>query len=269
MEIPKKERPPLSINPGVSLIYSIPKAGKTTICSKLPNHLFLEVDAYGKGADKVTAREIKISNPKKFDEALDVIEQSEDLVADYLIVDTITILDEWSEIAGTYHYMQKPQGKKFNRMGGNPNGEKIIHTSPQFETVHEMPNGYGYKYSRKIMVDWYQRFEALIATGKVKHVILLSHIKDKMIETKTGDIVDTIDINLTGKVKSIYASKVDTIGYFYRKEGKGYLNFNNEYKTICGGRCNHLNSEILLSEKQENGEIKTFWEKVFLPESKN
>ena len=71
----------------------------------------------------------------------------------------------------------------------------------------------------------------IIASGNVGYIILLAHVKDKLIESKNGDSVESIDINLTGKVKSIYASRVDAIGHFYREKNKGFISYNNEYKS--------------------------------------
>ena len=45
----------------------------------------------------------------------------------------------------------------------------------------------------------------------MKHIILLAHVKDKFLESKGGELVQSIDLNLTGKVKGIYSSKVDAI----------------------------------------------------------
>jgi len=104
----------------------------------------------------------------------------------------------------------------------------------------------------------------LVITGKVKHIILLAHVKDKLVESRNGDSVETIDINLTGKVKSIYASKVDAVGHFYREDGKGFISYNNEYKVVCGGRCPHLDGSIQVSEKMPDKTVKVDWGKIYL-----
>jgi hypothetical protein len=116
------------------------------------------------------------------------------------------------------------------------------------------------------MTDWYDRLLNLITLGKVDHIILLAHVKDKLVESKNGDSVDSIDINLTGKVKSIYASRVDAIGHLYREGNKGFLSFDNEFKVVCGGRCKHLDGIIQISEKMPDKSIKTFWENIFIKE---
>lgn len=262
IELVTEIRKPKFVNPRIQIIYSVPKAGKTTIISKLPNHLVLELEPGG--GDYIEGRVQDINKPSDFDIVLNQIANSPEKVCDYLIIDTVTKLDEWSEIVGTYNYMRKPQGKKFNREGEDPNGKVIYHTDKRFETVHEIGQGYGYQYSRSVMTDWYDTFLELIDLGKVTYIILLAHVKDKLVEARNGDSVEQIDINLTGKVKSIYASRADAIGHFYREDGKGYISYNNEYKIVCGGRCPHLNGSILISEKQPDSSIKTFWNNIYL-----
>jgi len=160
---------------------------------------------------------------------------------------------------GTYNYMDKPQGKRLNREGEVIGGKVISHTDNRFVTVHELPNGNGYQYSRTQMVFWYNRLSLL-----APHVIFLAHVKDKYIEASaTGEVVESIEINLTGKVKSIIASRVDAIGYLYRQDNQAILNFKNENSITCGSRCPHLNDKIVISEKQNDGSIVTYWNRIF------
>lgn len=262
MELVGEVRKPKGKNPNVHLIYSMPKGGKTTLVSQLPNHLILELEPGG--ADYVEARVQEINKPSEFDAVLAAIAESPEKVCDYLIVDTVTRLDEWSEIVGTYNYMKKPQGKKFNRESDAAEAKKILHTDVRFETVHSLGQGYGYQYSRAVMIDWYDKLLELIANKKVTYIILLAHVKDKLIESRNGDSVEAIDVNLTGKVKSIYAARVDAIGHLYREGNKAFLSYDNEYKVVCGGRCPHLDGNILISEKLPDRTIKTFWENIYL-----
>lgn len=262
MELVQNVRPPIRQSPGIQVIYSSPKSGKTTITSKLKNHLILELEPGG--ADYVSGRIQQINKPSEFNEVLDLIMKSETLVADYLIIDTITKLDEWSEVVGTYAYMNKSQGQCFNKVGGTKLGRMITHIEKEFETIHALPNGYGYAHSRQVMTDWYDKLMELITLGKVKYIILLTHVKDRLIEAKNGDSVESIDLNLTGKVKSIFSSRVDAVGHLFRENNNCYLSYNNDHKVVCGGRCSHLSGKILISEKDNNGEIITHWDKIFI-----
>ena len=256
MELPNNVRKPIAMNPGTLLIYAPPKTGKTTIVAQLKNSLLLELES--RGADYVEGCILDIEKPSDFDAALEAIEKA-GKPYDYVIIDTLTKLDEWSEIVGTYNYMQKSQGKAFNREGGKSTGDMIIHTDKRFETVHELGQGFGYQHSRNQMMEWFKK-----ASTVAKHVIFIAHIKDKLVESKSGDAVETSDINLTGKVKGMVSAKVDAIAYLQRVDKQCFLNFDNEYKVVSGGRCNHLQGKILISEKQENGSIKTFWDSVYL-----
>lgn len=255
MELPTERKPPKSINPRTMIIYAAPKVGKTTICAGLLNSLILELEPGG--GDFVEGTILEIEKPKDLTEAIKKIKEknSKGELYKYIIIDTLTKLDEWSEIIGTYNYMNKSQGKKWNR---DESGNIIYHTDSRFETVHELGQGFGYQHSREQMIKW---FEELITLAP--HTIFLTHIKDKSIETKAGNVVDVIDLNLTGKVKSILTSRVDAVALLTKKQNKCYLNFDNEHKSISGGRCKHLNGEILISEKMEDGEIKTFWENIY------
>jgi hypothetical protein len=262
MELVTEVRPPKSVNPNMSIIYGVPKSAKTTICSMLPNHLILELE--NGGANYITGRIQEINKASEFNEVLAKIRDSETKVCDFLIVDSGSKMDDWSEIVGTYNYMNKSQGKKFNREGEIPTGVKILHTDPRFETVHSLGEGYGYQHSRQVMIDWYDKLAELITLGKVMYIIILAHVKDKSIESKNGDTVEHLEINLTGKVKSIYSSRVDAVGHLKRVNNKCYLNFAGDEKVISGGRCSHLNGEILISEKLPDGTIKAYWDKIYL-----
>jgi hypothetical protein len=256
LQLPTMKREPKETIPRTLLIYSMPKAGKTTIVSQLENSLILECEPGG--ADFVSGQILDIGSPGDLAKAIVAIEEA-GYPYEYLIVDTLTKLDEWSEIVGTYNFMDKPQGKRLNRENDDPGGKVIGHTDNRFVTVHELPNGNGYQYSRNQMVYWYNKLSFL-----APHVIFLAHVKDKYLESaRTGEVVESIEINLTGKVKSILASRVDAIGYLYRKDKQGILNFKNEDNVTCGGRCPHLNDEIVISEKQDDGSIKTFWDKIY------
>ena len=41
----------------------------------------------------------------------------------------------------------------------------------------------------KAMTDWYDKLLSIIAAGKVDYIILVAHVKDKLVESKNGDSV--------------------------------------------------------------------------------
>ena len=248
--VPKEVGPPKSTEPHSVIIYSAPKAGKTAVCAQLPNSLIIEHEVGG--ADAVSARAMYINSPNDITPLLAQL-KGDDTVK-YLIIDTVTKWDEWSELVGTYAFTKKPQGKNWNVI----DGKRVNHHHPSFETVHAMGQGFGYRYSRNVMTDW---FKQAIATGKT--VIFLAHIKDKFIEAKSGDVVEAIDLNLTGKVKSIYSSNVDTIAHLKRSGNKSHLVFENMGSAVSGSRYAYLKGSILIGESDAAGVLTTHWDSIF------
>lgn len=92
IELVKDIRKPITKNPRIQIIYSVPKAGKTTIISALPNHLILELEPGG--ADYVEGRVQEIGKASEFNEVLSSILNSPEKVCEYLGIDTITKLDK-------------------------------------------------------------------------------------------------------------------------------------------------------------------------------
>jgi hypothetical protein len=85
-----------------------------------------------------------------------------------------------------------------------------------------------------------------------------------MIEVK-GEEINERGLDLIGKSSSILCSKVDAIGYVYRKENKTIINFRPSESLIVGGRSKHLiGQEITVAESNENNEIKVDWSKIFI-----
>lgn len=270
IQLPTEPRKIKSILPKTMLIYSAPKVGKTAIVSQLKNSLILEFEK--NGADYIEGNIMEVYEPFIWDKESKKIIPIINLITDeikakgkpykYLIIDTLTKLDEWSEIYGTYIYMDKSIGKSFNRENGISGGKKIYHTDEHFETVHEMPNGYGYQYSRKVLTDmWFEKL-----SDCAEHVIFLAHLKDKFIGDNDGTRVTVNEINLTGQTKNIIASRVSAIAQLKAKKNQRILVFEPGNNIEAGSRCSHLQGEIVISEKKGDGTIETYWDKVFIPE---
>jgi len=248
--IPKGKEPPKRTEPRSMIIYSAGKMGKTAVCAQIPKGLIVEHELGG--TDAIEARAVYIDNPNALPELFAQL-KTDDTV-DVLVIDTVSHWDSWSDTVGTYSYMGKPQGKKWNVI----EGVRINHLDPRFDSVHALGQGFGYRYSREVMLKW---FNAAIATNKT--VIFLAHIKDKFIEAKSGDVVETIDLNLTGKVKSIYSSNVDAIAHLKRVGNKSWLVFDSLGDVLAGSRYAYLKGEILIGESDEKGNLNTYWSSIF------
>lgn len=266
IELPTGKIKAESKSPRTILFYTKPKQGKTTSLSLLPNSLLVDTE---NGSGFVDACKISIDTSKSIEDQANQMReifgaiyakgtnngtQAYKSPYEYLIIDTFTRLDEFSEIVGTLNYMEKAQGKKFNR---DTKGNPIPTTSPDFESVHELGQGFGYKHSREVMVDWFNKICML-----APRVIFVCHVKDKLVSTNLSDVVMTKEINLTGKLKDIIASKVDTIMYGYRDGNKLMVSFSGE----DGTRCSYLSGKtMVLTESNEQGDIITNnWNKIFI-----
>lgn len=260
MEKVTKKRKVLAINPLIHIIYGGIKTGKTSIVSKLEDHYIVELEPTG--AHFIEGFIHDIGNPNEFNQLLDMIETSKTKFCTYLVIDTISKLDEWSEIVGTYEYMNKVQGKSFN-ISKNPahKGRRLNALDPEFETVHEIPQGYGYIHSRNVMMKWFNRFSKLIQLKKVDYVILLAHTKDKYKE-KDNVIVSEREIDLTGKVAAIYLKYSSSVAHFYRKGTEGHLYYDPEQQ-LSGSRPKHLSGDFIISKQLENKDIETYWDKIY------
>ena len=267
IELPKEKIKKIEVEPRRLLLYSVPKAGKTTIFSQLPNSLIIDTED---GSDFVDALKIKIDTTLPFDKQY---EQFMEILRaiwkegynretgiytppyETLIVDTMTRLDEWSEIIGTLEYMDKPQGKSYNR-DEKDRKTKLSPSDPRFEKVTALPQGYGYMHTRDVMMRLYDNICRLSPK-----TIFCCHVKDKYVAQNLSEEVYTREIALTGKVKDIYASKVDAIAYAFREGNVMKLSFSGTE----GSRCPHLSGKtIVISESSEDGsEVNVYWDRIY------
>lgn len=276
--LPEKKIKAVSCSPNRILLYAKYKQGKTTALSLLEDSLLIDNES---GSDYVDACKIKIDITKSLeDQANQFIDICRAIYVagydtktnvytpkyKYIIVDTMTSLDIWSEVIGTINFMNKSQGKKWNvklddfgkeLLGNDKKPIKLKSNDPLFESVHELGQGFGYKHSREVMLDWYEKI-CMLST----RTIFVCHVKDKLLNTNLNEAVVTREISLTGKVKDIIASKVDTVMYCYRDGNKLMASFSGE----DGTRCSYLSGKtIVLTESNEKGDIITNnWNKIFI-----
>lgn len=255
------------------LLYSKPKQGKTDLISRLPDIGIIDIEG---GSDAITGYKyvVKDVDPIKTLENLSgclnwIIK---DKPHKFYAFDTLTYLEDCCEIEGTYNYMNSVQGKNFNIIDNDLiskypelkdyKGKRLNHNSRYWQSVNSLAQGYGYQWSRLAFQKYFDKMKAI--PGKK---IFIAHIKDKLIESKSGDDVQGRDINLTGKLKSITTSYTDTIGYLFRgKDGNTYISFKAGESVAEGSRRSYLSGqEVLVGEwdKEKKDYSKVSWEKVF------
>lgn len=242
--LPTTKQKATNKSPKNLIIFSKPKVGKTALLAELENCLILDLED---GTDYVDAIKLKARS------VADIVKIGTLILAQgkpykYIAVDTITALEDMCIPYAEELYSKTPMGKNWFTEG-----------KPKYGVITALPNGSGYPYLR-------QAFEKVIAYIKTlaPHVILVGHIKDTLIE-KGGVEFNAMDLQLTGKIKSITSANADAIGYLYRKGNQNILSFKTTDEVACGARPEHLrNKEIAISQIKEDGTITTSWDKIFI-----
>ena len=244
--LPKSRVAPESLSPKNLIIFSKPKTGKTSLLSELPNCLILDLEG---GTKYLNAMKVEANTFEEIREVGNAIKEAGNPYK-IIAVDTITALEEMVIPYAEALYSRSPMGKNWY----NPGGGK-----EKYGSILGLPEGSGYFWTR-------QAFTKVIDYIKTwaPYVIFVGHVKDTQLE-KAGGTFNSLDLDLTGKLKRITTSNSDAIGYLYRKGNKNILSFKTNDDIACGARPAHLsNAEIVISEIDENGEYKTYWDKVFI-----
>jgi hypothetical protein len=254
------------------IVISLPKMGKGSIFGDFTKkRKALVFDLEKGGYDYIEARKVSTypeqsttrweayQNYIKYRKAL--LEQKGKY--EFLLVDGLTDLDDLSEIGGTLTYMSSIIGSSFNReldVTGKPikGGTKLEYGHPDWKSVLTLPDGNGYQHTRKWFLDQIEYFKQISP-----YRIYAAHVIDKMIKENGKDEVVGSEISLTGRLKTIFASKVTALAKLIADGNERYLNFDvvND-SIIAGSRAPHLHGKILISKK-EKGEIKTYWENIY------
>ena len=241
------------------ILYGLPKCGKTTILSQLEGCLIIDTE---EGSDKVSGLIKKVpSNLGPVSKMQWLDKFADELIKagkpyDYVALDTMSEVNDWAEWSGTYRYCNSIMGKSFNReldpLGKPIKGGPILPpTDDNYESVHNLAEGYGYRWSRE---DTMRMFEKYLRVAK-KCVFYVCHVEDKYIAAK--EAIDTVvpkQLALTGKLRNILPRKVDAIGYISNDEGIIKVNFTGNEERVGGNRCEHL--------RGYNGILD--WGKIFL-----
>ena len=222
MELPKAKVKASRKSPKNMIIYGAPKIGKTTVLSQLDDCLIIDLED---GSDMVDALKVKAQSLKDL-QAIGTAIIKQGRPYKYIAIDTISKLEEWCEGYAKQIYMKTPMGKNFEK--NNPGA-----------SVLSLPNGAGYLYLRLAYKEWIDKLNKL-----ADHVILVGHLKDKMLEKK-GKEVAVKDLDLTGKIKQITCTNSDAIGYIYREGTNTMISFDSLDDIAAGTRCAHLKGKAM------------------------
>ena len=259
------------------------KIGKTTLLTKLPNNLIINLEKNGadfqKGIEVHDCSNILTASVEDITDLLtkDIKTKVLDIadIADsnlrikalhrilnaliklgkpykYVSIDTITQVDIDAEWAGTENYMDSLQGKSYNResIQGQPSTKwpRLKYGDSDYQSVIEIGQN-GWRWSRSVMVEILN----LSRGAASKCTIYVCHLKDKMLSKGDKGEVYIKDIALTGAVADIYSRNVDAIGSVYKDGDNLLISFKgNEDKT--GGNRGDIGSY--------EGEFE--WNKIFV-----
>lgn len=178
---------------------------------------------------------------------------------DYLLIDGLSDLDVLSEIGGTFAYMNTVIGKKFNRKDNIPDGEKLEFGDINWKSVLILPDGAGYQYTRKWFLEQIEIYRQIAPFR-----IYGAHVSDKYIRDNGKEEVIGSEISLTGKLKTIFAAKVTALAKLSADGDERFLNFDvlND-SIIAGSRSPQLKGRITISKQDKEGNIETFWNKIY------
>jgi hypothetical protein len=253
IELPTKRVEVTQVNPDKLILFSSPKAGKTTALAMLENNLILDLED---GAGYVNALKINVKDIARQESIKPIVALKQVInkikeanaanrgyVYKYITIDTISALEnDYAPDLALKMHLATPIGRNF-----------------QGDDVLTLPNGQGWGILRNAILLIVQELEELCET-----LIISAHTKDKIVEFQGEELAQRM-IDLAGKTPSILCSKSDAIGYVYRKDNKTIVNFQTAESLSVGARPEHLkNQEIVLLESDENGKFISHWDKIFV-----
>jgi hypothetical protein len=246
--LPTSKVPAEKKNPKLLVIFSKPKVGKTSALAGLENNLIIDLQH---GTDYVEAMKVHASSVEDLRE-IGLAIKAAGHPYKYVTVDTATDLEDLCVAYGETLFSRTSQGKNWftPESGGKARYGHLL----------EMPDGAGYRWLR-------EAFEKLMefVSKLAEHVIVTAHVKDKLLDKKDGSQFNSLEIDLTGRIKQILAGRLsDSIGYLYRRGNQNILSFRTSDEVGCGGRSPHLSGEIVLSEMNEDGVLVTHWDRIFI-----
>lgn len=233
--LPKEKVKATRLSPEILIIYSVPKAGKTSSLTQLDDNLIIDLE---KGTSRYDALAVQANSYQELNEVLVALatayrDNGNKPLHKFGSIDTLDMLEDFAAHKAAEIYGQTPMGKKwYNENYASPGVLK-----PTGDRITNLPNGAGYYYLREAM-KWYIE----VFSRFFERLILVSHVKDKRLAAVDGsEEVVVKDISLTGKIGGMLSAKADGIGFMYRNpKNELMISFQTSDGSIMGSRCEHL-----------------------------
>lgn len=243
--LPKEKVKAKVENPRFLIIFGKPKAGKTTLASRLNNNLIVDLEG---GSEFLEALAVQARSVKDLGDIAtairEEIKQTGKKPYKYITLDNASRLEEICLSYAAQLYRATPMGKNYS---GND--------------VRTLPNGSGYMYLQQAVRKVIDMFRDLC-----DNFILIGHTRDKLIN-KEGEELSEMSLDLVGKLANIICGEADAVGYVYRKRNETHISFEGGDNSVREARAPHLRGKnIVIAESDENNDIKVYWDKIYLPE---
>tara|TARA_R100001594_G_scaffold2143_1_gene8753 strand:+ start:4122 stop:4787 length:666 start_codon:yes stop_codon:yes gene_type:complete len=208
MTLKKVKRKPVSVNPGILLLYGAPKVGKTTMLSKLDNCLIIDTEQGG------NMLEGYFHSVNSKEELLQFYaDATEGHEYKYFALDTIDKIVTWTE--------------------------KDVCREYDIESINDLPFGKGFGLVRERVMNNIKKLSSLC-----ENLILIGHRKTASpIDNSTAIEPESLDIS--GKLKNMIMAQADGIGYMFREEDKLMVSFESGKALEAGSRCDHLRGKVM------------------------
>ena len=249
--LPTEKHKSITENAKFLILYGKPKSGKTSFVASLPNNLIIDLES---GADYIEAMTVKA---KSIQELADIasaikgkIKETGKFPYDYITIDSGTVLEDIAKDYALTLYQQTPMAR--DKVTGKLYNDSVL----------KLPKGGGYMYLREAFEKLWKTFLDL-----TPHLIMICHCKDSLVDSNGAELTEK-SMDLSGKIARIVSQKADAIGLIYRKGNQTVAAFGKDAEnTVTGARPKHLrNTEIVIGESDDKGNLTFYPERIFLPE---
>lgn len=223
-------------NPKKLLLMGLPKIGKSTVTSQLQDSVIMDFeDGFDYIAHPAVAHIKTVPDLRLFQKEVTEIQKSSKPYR-FGVMDTVSSLE-----------------RQLNQYIAGDHGVTAI---------EEIAYGAGYGVLRAKLLTVLDSMSSLF-----EHLVILGHLKKKYIERNNGKLDTEFEIELTGKLASIFMAQMDAIGLLYREDGEVWCKFleaNEDNEVIIGSRLSSLDGKtIQLTKKDEKGYPVADWSQIY------
>lgn len=239
--LPTTPSGPQMLEPLNLCLYGGPGIGKTPICCTLPDCAYIDCQ---RGTLTYTARRADVEGLAETSEApcwevyLEVCRQFRAQRPKFLVVDTIGELGEWADDLAMTRFKASPMGKSWQNEDGSMGFQGF--------SILDLPGVKGSAGFRPLREAFMELLYA--SMGSWHRTIYIGHPRDKIAfatgadpNVKQDSLAAPADLDLLGKMASMFTTKMSAIGYMQRSwKGSGTEVSFQATNAFSKTRCPHL-----------------------------